>query len=222
MIDLYAALLMGLVGSGHCIGMCGGLANSITFASKSNASPRRKLFTVLGYHTGRLFSYAVAGALLGGAFSTLLLFSPYQTPLLILRLMAAGMVILMGGYLAGWGTSLLKLEKLGKHWWRWIARLQPSIQRLPMVSRGFFMGTIWGWLPCGLVYSALSWAAVSGHAVYGALTMLVFGLGTLPALFFITGLSHWLKNQVFRQFNALLLIGYGIHTAYIAINQWPW
>ncbi len=223
MIDLYAALLMGIIGSGHCIGMCGGLANSITFVSPpSNTSKRTQMFAIVGYHSGRIFSYAIMGALFGGAFSTLILLSPYQTSLLLLRLMAALMMVFMGLYLAGWGASLLKIEKFGKRWWQWISPWQKNIQHFPMVSRGFFMGMIWGWLPCGLVYSALSWAAVSGQAIDGALTMLMFGLGTLPALFFITGLSQWLKNRKVRYFNALLLIGYGIHTAYIAIKQWPW
>ena len=129
MIDLYAALLMGLAGSGHCIGMCGGLANSITFFSQPNASKQTQIFAIICYHSGRLLSYSIAGALFGGIFSTLLLLSPYQTPLLLLRMMAALMMILMGAYLAGWGSSLLTIEKLGKSWWRWIAPLQQPIDR---------------------------------------------------------------------------------------------
>ncbi len=84
-------------------------------------------------------------------------------------------------------------------------------------------GFLWGWLPCGLVYSTLSWAAVSGNAINGSLLMLSFGLGTLPAMLLVglgaDALKKWLNHVVTKNISGLLLMGYGLQTIYIALNQ---
>lgn len=220
-VDLYAALLMGLAGATHCVAMCGGLANTVTLISPFE-NKQSQTAALLCYHLGRLCSYALMGAMLGGAFSSLAFWAANQQGLIVLRLLAAIMMIVMACYLAGWNAWLLKVEQLGKFGWRWLAPMQQPIRRLPLFPRGFFMGMLWGWLPCGLVYSALSWAAVSGQASQGALFMLLFGVGTLPALLLVNAVSHWLKKRRIRQINAILLMIYGIHTGYIALKQWPW
>ncbi|GAB1153567.1 MAG: hypothetical protein WStaPseu_37030 [Shewanella algae] len=84
-------------------------------------------------------------------------------------------------------------------------------------------GMVWGWLPCGLVYSTLTWAVASGSAGQGALIMLCFGLGTLPALLSAgvaaKALADWAQKRAVRLIAGLLLVGFGIQTLYIALAQ---
>ncbi|RUO79686.1 sulfite exporter TauE/SafE family protein [Pseudidiomarina taiwanensis] len=206
---------MGLAGSGHCLMMCGGIAGAF-------ASQRPSAAQLLIYNLGRITSYCLAGALLGGAFASL----QYVTPnaLLYLRIFAALLLIVFGLYLGNWWQGLRYIERLGMPLWQ---RLQPLAKRqrgatrfLPIYSAGL----LWGWLPCGLVYSALSWAAVSGSLLNGSLIMLVFGLGTLPAMFafgwFSTGLQSILRSQGMRKLFGLVMIGYGCWMLFIALRQY--
>lgn len=212
-IDALAALLMGLAGAGHCLMMCGGLAGALG----QQAGWRQLLL----YNLGRIFSYAIAGALIGAAFTQLASASLHG--LIYLRLVAGLLLLLLGLYYGGWWLALRYLEALGKPLWR---LLQPLAQRSrSSQSYGAVLaaGMLWGWLPCGLVYSALSWAAVSGSASSGALYMALFGLGTLPAMlafgWFSKALQSFLRSQGFRQLMGLLLIAYGLWTVVIALRQ---
>ncbi|MCL4409357.1 MAG: sulfite exporter TauE/SafE family protein [Firmicutes bacterium] len=214
-IDWLAALIMGLAGSGHCLAMCGGLAAAMGM----NQSPIRMLW----YNLGRITSYAIAGLLVSGALFSVT--SLYPNALILLRAFAGVMMILLALYLVRWNAALVWLERLGAVLWR---RIQPLTRKLPQQShrRGvhvFLAGMLWGWLPCGLVYSALAWAALSTNPVAGAGFMLVFGLGTLPAMF-LTGvfshkLAHVIASKGFRWIAGLLLLGYGIATLWIALQQ---
>lgn len=214
-IDWLAALIMGLAGSGHCLAMCGGLAAAMGM----NQSPIRLLW----YNLGRITSYAIAGLLVSGALFSVT--SLYPNALILLRAFAGVMMILLALYLVRWNAALVWLERLGAVLWR---RIQPLTRKLPQQRhrRGvhvFLAGMLWGWLPCGLVYSALAWAALSANPVAGAGFMLVFGLGTLPAMF-LTGvfshkLAHVIASKGFRWIAGLLLLGYGIATLWIALQQ---
>jgi hypothetical protein len=98
------------------------------------------------------------------------------------RLISAGFMLALGLYLAGWWQGLGWLERAGGHVWR---RIEPLGRRfLPPRSpvQALGLGLVWGWLPCGLVYSVLAWSAAAGGAAGGAQLMLAFGLGTLPML----------------------------------------
>ncbi len=128
--------------------------------------------------------------------------------------LAALLLVGMGLYLAGWWRGLTHLETLGGHLWR---HLQPFASRLlPVRSSGqaLLLGTLWGWLPCGLVYSSLLWAASQGNALTSAGLMLLFGLGTLPALL-LTGLAadqlrRWVQNRVTRSLAGGLVLLFGL------------
>ena len=212
-LDALAAVLMGLAGAGHCLMMCGGLAGALG----QQANWRQ----LLSYNVGRIVSYALAGALVGAALTQLAEFS--TAGLIYLRLVAALLLILLGLYYGGWWLALSYLERFGRPLWR---RLQPLAQRSRQgnsYAALIVAGMIWGWLPCGLVYSALSWAAVSGSASSGALYMSLFGLGTLPAMlafgWFSKTLQSILRSQGFRQLMGILLIVYGLWTAMIALRQ---
>lgn len=209
-LSLLTALLIGLFGASHCLVMCGGIA-----AATGNSSlPERRLASLLAFNGGRISSYAVAGLLVGAA--GLWLQQLHDSLMLLLRSLAGVMLILMGLYVARWASWLTRIEQLGNYLWRF---LQPQTGRLlqqSSLTARFGLGMLWGWLPCGLIYSTLSWVAANGDPLLGALTMATFGLGTLPAL--LAGglaaatLSRWLNHQLTRQLAGLLLIGYGLWT----------
>lgn len=177
-ISLLAAFLAGLLGGAHCVGMCGGIVAAMSF---QNAG-RQPIGIHLGYSLGRIVSYGLAGAIAGligsAAFLSDRLY-PVQHGLFVL---AQVMLILLGLYLAGLNQLVRRLEDAGAGIWR---RLQPLLGRLLPV-RGPFQavaaGALWGWLPCGLVYSVLVLALSSGSPWSGGLLLLAFGLGTLPNL----------------------------------------
>ncbi|MBL1377312.1 sulfite exporter TauE/SafE family protein [Zobellella iuensis] len=214
-LDPWAALLIGLLGAGHCIAMCGGVAAAFSMALPREQRGWHWLY-LLSYNAGRILSYALAGALVGGVFASLADVSLGRQGLTLLRLLAGVMMILLGLYLARWWFGLLRLERLGNHLWRHIKPLAGRFLpfRHPLAALPF--GMVWGWLPCGLVYSALTWSAVSGGMTQGALVMALFGLGTLPTLLALGGLAgqlrHWLNHPRFRQASGILLILYGLFT----------
>lgn len=213
-LDILAAFIMGLAGAGHCLAMCGGLAGAMGL----HQSPLRLLI----YNLGRISSYALAGALVGSAIFAASRLHP--DALLLVRLLAGIMMILMALYLTRIWLGLTFLERGGAVLWR---KLQPLTRQFPpnaATPKLYIAGMLWGWLPCGLVYSALSWAALSGDAVNGALTMLAFGLGTLPSMLIFGLFSRTLSNLVrsagFRWFAGGLLFIYGVLTCLVALRQW--
>jgi len=208
---LGSALVLGLLGGGHCLGMCGGLMGALTLAIPPEQRGRRARL-LLAYNLGRILSYACAGLLLGLA-GWAVASSPAA---LALRVVAALLLIAMGLYLAGWWSGLTRIEALGRGLWR---HIQPVASRLLPVSslpRALLLGALWGWLPCGLVYSTLLWAASQGNAGYSAALMLAFGLGTWPVLL-ATGLAaeqvnSLLRRRSVRMAGGLLVILFGVWT----------
>jgi uncharacterized protein len=212
-LTFLTALLAGLFGSGHCLGMCGGIA-----AALGTVPGGRRLQAPL-YHAGRLTSYATAGAIagaLGGAAGFALSVSSWGA---VLRLGTALVVIIIGLDIslgAGAATYWLRApERWGGKLWR---RLVPA-RRVPLPSsppaRALLLGLLWGWLPCGLVYSVLLAAALAGNAAGGALTMLGFGLGTLPAMSALTYAGRWLprRDGLAARLLGALLVACGLWTA---------
>lgn len=220
-LDAWAALLIGLLGAGHCIAMCGGVAAAFSMAIPAEQRRWQWLY-LLSYNGGRILSYSIAGALVGGVFAGLAEVSMGKQALVTLRLLAGVMMILLGLYLARWWFVLLHLEKLGNGLWRHLKPLAGRFIPFKSPLAAFPFGMIWGWLPCGLVYSALTWSAVSGGALEGARVMALFGLGTLPTLLALGGLAgqlrHWLNHPRFRQASGILLILYGLFTFYLVIQ----
>jgi len=182
---LLAALVAGLLGSTHCLGMCGGIAGWFGLNTAVRGAAGRSGFA-LAYNTGRIGGYVALGALVGflgaagGSVFGLREWGP------ALRLAFGLVIVLIGLQLAfGW-NPLRPLEAWGARGWQKLApltgRLLPA--RTPLHAVG--LGVLWGWLPCGLVYSVLLAAAVAGGAAEGALVMAAFGLGTLPAMVLAT------------------------------------
>jgi sulfite exporter TauE/SafE len=174
-----AAFLIGLLGGVHCVGMCGGIVGALAVQAPGRR-PAWKLH--LTYSAGRIASYSIAGAIMGLIGSMGLFFDQILPVQLLLYVFANLLLVILGLYLAGIGGLLPRLEALGAWLWR---RLQPfGIKLLPAdtVVKAFALGAIWGWLPCGLVYSLLASALLSCSAASGAIVMLAFGIGTLPNL----------------------------------------
>ena len=208
---LASALILGLLGGGHCIGMCGGLMGALTLAIPAEQRQRR-LQLLLAYNLGRITSYTCAGLLVGAA-GWAVASGPAAT---VLRVIAGLLLIAMGLYLAGWWSGLTRIEGLGRVLWRRIEPLARGLLPVRNARRALLLGALWGWLPCGLVYSTLLWAASQGDALDSALLMLAFGLGTLPVLL-ATGLAAERLTALLRQrgvriAGGLLVILFGLWT----------
>lgn len=211
-LSLFTAFMLGLFGSSHCVVMCGGIAAAI-----GARAGERRLSAALLFNGGRILSYTLAGLLVGSL--GLWLQSLNDQLMLILRTLAAVMLVLMGLYVARWSALLTRFEQLGNHLWK---RLQPATGKMMQSTRlrdQLLLGMLWGWLPCGLIYSTLSWVAANGQPALGAAAMFAFGLGTLPALLASTMagnlLTTLLANQHLRRLAGLLLIGYGVWTGWV-------
>lgn len=208
---MISAMVLGLLGGGHCLGMCGGLMGALTLAIPVEQR-RRRLELLLAYNLGRILSYGCAGLLLGlGGWA--LANSPAA---MLLRIVAGLLLICMGLYLGGWWSGLTRIEALGRGLWRYIQPLAKRLLPVTSLPRALLLGALWGWLPCGLVYSTLLWAASQGSAIDSALLMLTFGLGTLPVLI-ASGLAAQRLNQLLRQRSVrmaggLLVIVFGLWT----------
>lgn len=173
----FAALAAGLLGGVHCAGMCGGIAASLSVASRGPALPRQ-----LAFNAGRIASYAAAGAIAGGVGSALQSVAPVAAAQVGLFVLANVMMLLLGLYVAGWGRAVLRIERAGGAVWRRIEPLRRHFFPIDTTLRALGAGAVWGWIPCGLVYSMLALALATGSSPGGALVMAAFGLGTLPTL----------------------------------------
>ena len=173
----YAAFAAGLLGGVHCAGMCGGIAASLSASSRGPALSRQ-----LGFNAGRIASYAVAGAAAGGMGGLAQAAGPIASVQLGLFVAANALMILLGLYVAGWGHAVLRIERAGQVVWRRVEPLARGIFPIDSAAKSIGAGLLWGWVPCGLVYSMLVLALASGGAWQGASVMAAFGLGTLPTL----------------------------------------
>jgi len=210
-LSLMAALLVGLLGGGHCVGMCGGIVAAVTVTLPKQ---QPKVGYLLAYNLGRIASYSAAGVLAGAVGASSFFLQQVLPVEKILYALASSMLIVLGLYLAGIWHGATKLEWLGSLLWR---RLQPLSKRfLPVqsLSQAFALGTLWGWLPCGLVYSVLVAALASGSPARGGLLMLAFGLGTLPTLLAMgmaaVRLKTLLQNFWIRRVSGLAVLGFGL------------
>lgn len=204
-----ALFLVGLLGGTHCVGMCGGIVGALSMGAPGRWSMH------LAYNAGRILSYGLAGAI-AGAVGAASLGLDGQVPIrLVLYLVANLMLIALGLYLLGVTQALAFTERTGQLLWQ---RLQPMTRRfLPArtVAQAFPLGMLWGWLPCGLVYSALATALSSGSATRGGLAMLAFGLGTLPNLLLagivLARLNEFVRRPAVRIAAGLLVLGFGLY-----------
>jgi len=216
-IDLFSAFLVGVLGAGHCIGMCGGITTMLTAALPASNTSSKAILT-LCYNLGRIASYALIGAIVG--FTGSIASKSIGVPIGIMRLIAAIFLIFLGLYIGQWLMWLNRIESLGKIIWSKISPYSKKLIPVDSAKKALALGALWGWLPCGLVYSTLTWSLASGDALYGAAIMASFGLGTLPALITVSlgfqQVSKLLKNKRFRKISAFFIILYGFYSIVIA------
>ncbi|MBR4738153.1 MAG: sulfite exporter TauE/SafE family protein, partial [Rhodocyclaceae bacterium] len=177
---------MGLMSGVHCVAMCGGIVGALGASTGGQTHPllpRARLWAIhFAYSAGRVATYCVLGAVLGALGASSLLLENVLPVQMVLYVLANLLLVAMGLYLMGRTRLLAPLERAGSHLWR---RVQPLTRRwLPVrgVAQALPLGMLWGFLPCAMVYGMLATALFSGSASRGALTMLAFGLGTLPNL----------------------------------------
>ncbi|MCG9696672.1 sulfite exporter TauE/SafE family protein [Shewanella sp. Isolate11] len=220
------AFIVGLMGAGHCIGMCGGLVGA--FSQQLSNQPNHNMLAsqlsfIFSYNLGRVLSYTLAGALVGGSASLLSTLFSLDSYLIAVRVFAGLMMIITGLYIAQIWSGVVQVERLGKLLWRAIGPIAKRLLPIKNLKQSFIAGLLWGWLPCGLVYSTLTWAIAANNAQQGALIMAAFGLGTLPALisagvaaqFF----AKWVLKKQVRMISGLILVIFGLQTLYIAFGQ---
>ena len=208
--SFFALFLVGLLGGTHCIGMCGGIVGALSLGGSRNfALP-------FAYNAGRIISYAAAGAFAGAVGEAGIALAGPLPGRIALSALANLMLMAMGLYLMGVTRALAFVERAGHVLWR---RIQPLTRRFVPARRlaqAFPLGLLWGWLPCGMVYSALAVALTSGSAWRGVGLMLAFGLGTWPVLL-ATGLAAeritaLLRRRSVRMAGGVLVILFGIWT----------
>jgi sulfite exporter TauE/SafE len=213
------AFLVGLLGGVHCVGMCGGIVGALCLGlddglNKTAQQNFKKTFPfLLLYNTGRISSYTLAGILMGSigwlGSHLITLYSIQQT----LEIIAAAFMLALGLYIAGWWKGLAKIERWGgKVIWQ---RLEPIGRKfMPVRSypHALFLGLVWGWLPCGLVYSVVIWTISTQSPLEGGLLMLSFGLGTLPNLLlmgvFASTLTQFIQQSWVRQVAGMLIMAF--------------
>jgi len=216
-VGYLGAFIVGLLGGVHCVGMCGGIVGALTFGLPSEK--RSSIITILpyqlAYNLGRLISYGIAGAIMGGLGMMLGQLIPLYQLQQILYGFAGVFMILLGLYLGGWWSGLIRIEKLGGPVWRAIEPLAKKLLPIRHPGQALVLGLAWGWVPCGLVYSVLIWSVSSGGVWEGAGLMLAFGLGTLPNLlamgFVATALARWSRDIRVRRLAGALVILFGCY-----------
>jgi len=218
------AFTVGLMGGVHCVGMCGGIVGALSFATQQDKKSGRfsLISLLLAYNAGRLFSYSLAGGLMGALGWMLSHWTEIQFIQVMLQLFAGIFMLLMGLYISGLWMALVGLEKVGAHVWRYIQPLAQKLLPVKSPLHAAMLGILWGWLPCGLVYSVLVWSVSSGSFQQGALLMLSFGLGTLPNLLamglFASQLKQFVQKQSVRYMAGGLVILFALWSLFLSIK----
>ena len=220
-----SAFLLGLFSTIHCVGMCGGIigALSLSLPADIRNNKARMLMFITTYNSGRILSYSFAGLVAGALGTGVLASAGFDQGHTVLRAIGVAMMVAIGLYLAGWLPQLAIVEKIGVPVWK---KLEPVGRKLlPVASlpKALAYGVIWGWLPCGLVYFVLLWALTAGTAVEGALTMLAFGIGTMPTLLTTGFMTSWLtrfaRSSRARQVVGLLIIAMAVGSLYLPMGD---
>lgn len=182
---LAAAFVTGLLGSAHCFGMCAGLSGLFA-VNASVASLRPQIPMAVAYNTGRILSYAFLGIVVASLGQTVVKAIPnIAAPV---RFASGLLIVIVGLQVAFNWRFLAPVEKAGAKIWNHIAPAAKGLLPVTSMPKALGLGLLWGWLPCGLVYSVLLLAATTANAVNGGLVMLAFGVGTMPAMI-MTGIS---------------------------------
>ena len=195
---ILTALLFGLLGSFHCIGMCGPIAFLMPVDHKN---PSKKFFQILSYHSGRLLTYATLGFILGTLGKRLQLFGLQQQVSIAVGILMILVIVIP--------SRLFRTYNLGKPIYKLVGRLKSALGQQLKSKRPetfFTLGVLNGLLPCGLVYMAVFGAIASGSSLQGGLYMLFFGMGTIPLMTTAIYLGNFLKGKARQRIQKVIPI----------------
>jgi sulfite exporter TauE/SafE len=205
---LTTAFLAGLLGSGHCFGMCGGIAAGLGAMSQGRA-----VVPALQFNLARLTSYAILGLLAATVLSGVSSLVPIGR---WLRVLTAVMILLIGLKFLFNFRGIEFIERGGAGLWKKILPFAMKASNRQDALGRILLGVCWGFIPCGLVYSVLMTAASTANPLGGALTMLAFGAGTLPAMLGLTAaapaLATFLEDRTVRRLIGFALIVLAVWT----------
>jgi sulfite exporter TauE/SafE len=197
---------VGLLGGGHCAGMCGPLALSLNLGRPPGFWYRLNAARVLGY--------TLLGTTAGALGAQAAHWGGVMHLGLALYVAAQLLLIGMGLSLAGLPSYIRRIEAAGGRIWKGLSPLFGRELRRDAWFAALSGGLLWALLPCGLIYSALATALAGGTATRGALTMLAFGMGTLPNLLlmgrFASELRQWLSKRWLRRMLGALVVAMGV------------
>jgi len=212
-----SALLMGLLGGGHCAGMCGPIVSAMSIGT--DTKQRNRLTYPLLYNGGRILSYLLAGIAVAAMGEIASQLGEGMAVRRTLTTIAALVMILLGLYLSGWWPrGILLIERGGSLLWRLIEPVARRFIPIRSPQQAVIAGALWGWIPCGLVYTALLWALSAESVLQGGMIMVSFGIGTLPTLL---GVSHFsstlfthLQKPWVRGTTGIMIASFGIIQLY--------
>lgn len=197
---LWTAFIIGLLGSFHCVGMCGPIALVLPVDQQNLW---RKAFQVSLYHLGRVITYALIGLLFGLIGESFALFGVQQQVSVIIG------VVMLSSLL--FSESILGQLKLSQPLYKWVGKLKSELGgslKKKELDTFFYLGFLNGLLPCGLVYMAVFGAIAIPGVSESALYMVFFGLGTIPLMSVIIYAKGWISSVL--KFNPRRLIPYAI------------
>jgi len=224
-LSLLPVFVVGLLGSVHCGAMCGGIVGALSLTPPRTRAGAavialrpavidRASLHVAAYNAGRLASYMTAGALAGGVAQGAAALTALPALQAGAYWLANAMLVALGLHLMNAWSGVAHIERAGQLVWR---HVRPQLARIgppDTPGRMFAAGALWGWLPCAMVYSVLVAAMLSGSIVSGALTMLAFGLGTLPMMLALgllgARLRGWLRLPAVRIGCGALVLAFGV------------
>ena len=205
---IFAAFIAGILGSIHCMSMCGGIACSAGYLDGKDADKRPSneheikfvkkksspFLNTLKFNFGRILSYSLLGALFASVGHHIIHLSDSRSILSYFRYFSALLIALIGfKYL--FGLQIIdQLEKGGYRIWSWL-KTKFNINNYLSSSSLIPLGMVWGLLPCGLIYTMLISASSAGSVWGGSLIMFAFGLGTLPAMLSVSSIAKTLKES---------------------------
>ncbi len=211
--------IVGFLGGVHCVGMCGGIVTALSIHKENY---KKQMLQHIVYNIGRITSYVVMGAIFGsigqlGLFVIGKKLAPFHF------LFANLMLVALGFYMLGITKFLAPIENGGKVIWN---KIQPMFKKLipaKTIKQSFLVGFLWGWLPCGLVYSALATAMATGTILGGMYGMLAFGLGTLPNLllagFMVVKFKDFVQKKIVRLIGAFSVLFLGLYGSFFAVSK---
>ncbi len=207
--SLWPLLTMGFVGSLHCVGMCGGLVTAVCM--RCPGETRKKGLAL--YQVGRLSGYALLGLAAGVGGEVVSRLGGHR-PQALLALLAGGAMVVFAGHLLGW-LPAIPFGRSGGRLGRALGRVARRLTDGVSARDWYLLGLVNGFLPCGLVYAALALAMARGDVPTSMLAMVVFGIGTVPAMLLapvlMRRLEHALRVATVR-LTAFLVAGLGLLT----------